>query len=73
MHSGPTPGYSPALGAWAITVDNVLRIADDANGDQIWLTRAEAAETQAKASEDRAKTAEAEIERLQALLKKQQT
>ena len=101
-HAGPTPGYSPALGAWAIiTVDGHLRIADDANGDQIWLTRAEAAEAQAKedrekakedrekakedrekakedrkrarAAEDRAKTAEAEIERLQALLKKQQT
>ena len=57
-HAGPTPGYSPALGAWAIiTVNGHLRIADDANGDQIWLTRAKAAEE--------------EVSRLRALLEDQ--
>ena len=97
-HAGPTPGYSPALGAWAIiTVDGHLRIADDANGDQIWLNaslsqmeaqakgsrqrkskrrqRKSKSRSEGRAKEDRekARAAEAEIERLQALLKKQQT
>lgn len=50
VHAGAAPAYSPALGAWAVTVDDGhrLRIADDAEGMSLWPTQAEAAEAEVR-------------------------
>ncbi len=77
VHSGDAPGFSPVLNAWVVTTDQGqrLRIADDADGTQLWLTKAEAeAEGRRLEAEGRRletvarKAAEAEVKRLRALL-----
>ena len=81
IYAGDAPAHSPALDAWLIAVDmekgKHLRLADDADGMQLWPTQAEAAEARADAAEYRARqeaeareALEAEVQRLRALIDK---
>ena len=51
LYAGDGPGYSPALGAWAVVTDAGLRLrmAEDRAGTQLWLTHGEAVEARASA------------------------
>ncbi len=42
-YAGEGPAFSPELGAWLVVTDDrqMLRIADDREGRQLWLTEAE--------------------------------
>lgn len=56
QHAGATPAWSEEMDAWLVVTDEGarLRLASDRDGEELWPTRAEAAE--------------AEVERLQRLL-----
>ncbi len=80
IYRGDAPAFSPVLNAWVVTTRTKdgqrLRVADDAEGRQLWSTEAEdeaqarqAEATRADAEAARANAAEAEVLRLRALLK----
>ena len=77
VYAGDGPAYSEILDAWLIATDRGrrLRLAADREGQQLWLTEAEAAsaratEASARAEREsaRADAAEAEVRRLQKML-----
>ena len=70
LYAGPAPAYSPALDAWVVSTDggDYLRVADDADGAQLWLTKDEAEAAQVEVERQRAEAARevAEAERSRA-------
>ena len=50
IYAGPGPGYSPQLDAWVVMgEEGQVRVASDADGADLWPTRAEAVEKAARA------------------------
>ncbi len=75
VYVGDGPAFSEELGAWLIVTDGGarLRVADDEQGERLWLTheeasdaRAEAERVRADASDARAAAIEAEFARFKA-------
>lgn len=56
VYAGDGPAFSRALGAWVVVTDGGtrLRVADDAAGEKLWPTRAEAERQRAEAERARA-------------------
>ena len=59
VHAGDGPCFSRELGAWIVVVGDLLRVANDRAGNDLWPTVAEVAATEAEArAEAERKTAE---------------
>ncbi|MFO0646611.1 MAG: Uma2 family endonuclease [Polyangiales bacterium] len=79
-YAGDGPYFSRELGAWLVVVDDLLRVANDRAGTDLWPTAAEAraaaedranAESAARsAAEERANAAEARVRELEAMMAK---
>ncbi len=67
VHKGDAPAFSPVLNAWVVTAEGGrrLRIADDAQGLQLWPTKDEA-EAEERQVEAEARRVEAEARRVEA-------
>lgn len=66
VYRGSGPFQSPELGAWLVVTDGGmrLRLADDPQGERLWLMGAEHAERRARDLEAEAGSLRAELERL---------
>jgi len=62
IHAGPSPAFSPEVGAWLVVTDGGLRLrlADDEQGKVLWPTAAEAKEAARQQEAQARQLAEAE-------------
>lgn len=72
VYAGDGPAFSPYLAAWIFITDegSRLRIAEDNNGTQWWMTEAEAATARAEAATARAEAATARVRELEEELRR---
>ena len=66
VYAGDGPCFSRELGAWLVVVGDLLRVANDKAGEDLWPTVAETADAEAQRADAEAQRADAEAQRADA-------